>query len=257
MRKERETAGGSNCQPIIYTIDEVKKHLHPDLVPFYEKESPECCFPVIRHPLVYVVPFWHTKYEVDRVNESYKVKTEWIQRHMDEGDYRAAIFLYERPYRFSALLPLKYDKRVTSGEFWRLAGHVWVDSENIHENIWSWVNLFSGRAQEETLQMMNEDERKAFDKLPDELTIYRGTSYGSDPGLSYTLKKERADWFSTRFEMFAKNQKLGSAKKTWCPVVVKRTIHKKDVVAHFTYRNEYEIVIRPELMLSVDEHEVA
>ncbi len=257
MRKERETACGENCQPITYTSDEVKKHLHPDLVPFYEKESLECGFSVIRHPLVYVVPFWHTKYEVDRANELYTVKTEWIQRHIDEGDYRAAIFLYERPYRLSALLTFQNDKRLSQAEFWSLAGHVWIDSENIHEDIWNWETLFSGKTQEETLQMMNEDERKAFDKLPDELTIYRGTGYGSDPGLSYTLKKERADWFSTRFETFIKKQKLGSAKKSWCPVVVKRTIQKKDVVAFFTRRNESEIVIRPELMLSVEEHEVA
>ena len=48
---------------------------------------------------------------------------------------------------------------------------------------------------------MEQEERKALAALPDRLTIYRGVHIkkGTLRGLSWTLDRERAEWFANRW----------------------------------------------------------
>jgi hypothetical protein len=89
--------------------------------------------------------------------------------------------------------------------------------------------------------MMDEDERKTFGELPDELTIYRGYAGKRKNGLSWTLSLEKAEWFADRFEMMTGETSY----------VVKGTCKKADVIAYFDRRQEDEILIDPAKVVGI------
>ena len=80
--------------------------------------------------------------------------------------------------------------------------------------------------------VMDEEEWKTFQSLPEEITIYRGrqAKKAKIRGLSWTIDKKQAEWFALRW----KNDEgeLYSA-----------VINKKDVFAYFS--QEKEIVVNP------------
>ena len=86
---------------------------------------------------------------------------------------------------------------------------------------------------------MEQEERKALAALPDRLTIYRGVHIkkGTLRGLSWTLDRERAEWFANRW-----------AKRR--PYLVEAEVLKSDVRAYFLDRNEAEIIVLPNRLVS-------
>ena len=81
------------------------------------------------------------------------------------------------------------------------------------------------------LPMMNARERRAYDKLPEEVTIYRGCDRKRLDGMSWSLKRKVAERFPflTRY-------------KAEDPVLITATVLKSDVLAVFLGRKEWEIV---------------
>jgi len=80
--------------------------------------------------------------------------------------------------------------------------------------------------------MMQENDKEEFNKLPNEITVYRGlTTFNSDniKALSWTLDENKAKWFATRFSQNGK--------------VYKANINKKDVFAYINLRSEKEIIL--------------
>ena len=76
---------------------------------------------------------------------------------------------------------------------------------------------------------MTEDERKVLSNLPDFITIYRGYTPGKNKqGISWTLDKDKANWFANRFSSNGK--------------VRRKQISKRDVFAFLDGRNEKEII---------------
>lgn len=79
------------------------------------------------------------------------------------------------------------------------------------------------------------------DELPKELgsefTIYRGQNLEEVPGISWTLSKEKADWFAKRNEMF-----LGGKGKT---DVVDMRVTLDDILYYYNGREEQEVVVSP------------
>ena len=45
--------------------------------------------------------------------------------------------------------------------------------------------------------MMDKEDRETFDSLPEEFMVYRG---GEHEHMSWTLSKEKAEWFRDRYE---------------------------------------------------------
>lgn len=82
--------------------------------------------------------------------------------------------------------------------------------------------------------LMNEDEIKRLDNLPDSVTIYRGindiTNHPID-GLSWTLDIDTAKWFANRFA----KMKEGTSS------IYKATIKKENIIAYF--EEETEVVV--------------
>ena len=89
--------------------------------------------------------------------------------------------------------------------------------------------------------LMDEDEYKFYQNLPEEITVYRGTGKGARHllGLSWTLDYEKAKWFATRWN------KKG--------VIYKGKIRKENVLAYFSRRAESEVVIEVGKLIDVEE----
>ena len=87
---------------------------------------------------------------------------------------------------------------------------------------------------------MSKDELEAYNKLDDLIDVYRGVKPGAKvKALSWTTDKKVAKWFADRYE---KNGK-----------VYKAVIDKKDVLAYFLNRNEYEVVVNYNKLKHIEE----
>ena len=79
-------------------------------------------------------------------------------------------------------------------------------------------------------KLMDEKELKIYNSLPERGTIYRGAKIKTAIGHSWTLDKDKAKWFASRYN--------GTT------VLIKGEFKKKDVIAYFG--REKEIFIDPE-----------
>jgi 3-methyladenine DNA glycosylase Tag len=80
---------------------------------------------------------------------------------------------------------------------------------------------------------MDANDRKAFKRLPDEITIYRGILEGHTVnGLSWSLDRDKASWFAKRFTHYNLPHVLLTARAK-----------KSDAHALLLGRKEDEIVI--------------
>ena len=110
-------------------------------------------------------------------------------------------------------------------------GSMWtiVEFPNVDDNIppQEFVRIF--RMADKSL-LMNDEERRLYLALPDEMTVYRGIrGRGSLKALSWTTDIEQAEWFAKRWD---KKGKVYSA-----------MIRKEDVLSMFMSRGESEVVV--------------
>jgi len=202
-------------------LAETNEPLHPDLVLYLEKDG--ALGPQLRHPLVYQVPLFSN----GRANAYYLQKKSDLIDAVLHRKYSRIIYLHERPYRLQAFLSIAND--LPDEQYWSLLASVWTDTENAWQNLEQWRELFnSDRPKRERL--MDRDEVLALSSLPDTVKIYRGCQKGiNEDGISWTLKRDKAEWFATRLD------KDG--------VVLEKEIQKKDIIAVFTNRNEFEVIV--------------
>ncbi|UVK63489.1 hypothetical protein SEA_AEGEUS_136 [Mycobacterium phage Aegeus] len=184
----------------------------------------------IKHPLVYSI--MHNERQNAMVNAQLAAKQEACEEAKNAGQWHQYVFLHERPWRVWALQEVEWD--LPDSEYWPLIGRVWTDSENIWENRDIWEGLLTDESRLDRHLIMSQDERDALDALPSTLAVYRGydAAQGTADGLSWTLDEDRARWFARRL-----NPEL--------PSIITGTVGKADVIAHFTGRNEAEIVALP------------
>jgi len=198
----------------------IGQELHDDLKPYVEEGSFGL---MLRHPLVYQVPLGITGY----ANLYYEQKLKDVQSALDGKKYQSYVWLHERPYRLDAFSKIQH--LLDDKEYWKLLGEIWVDTENAWANLAEWKKYFrSDRPYRNYL--MDWDEQLAHQSLGDTVTVYRGCQKGiNEDGISWTLKRDKAEWFATRF---------GNEGK-----VLEMSISKEKIVAVFTGRNEFEAVI--------------
>lgn len=89
--------------------------------------------------------------------------------------------------------------------------------------------------------LMTKEELETFNKLPEEVTIYRGlqTITSKTNGLSWTLNIKIARWFAERWDNKGK--------------VIKAKINKEDIFAIFKDRKEKEVIINPKKIMKIQE----
>jgi hypothetical protein len=124
---------------------------------------------------------------------------------------------------------------MTDRQYWRTLSELWTDAEFVHLSLCDWLMFLSSERTEQKYFMTTE-ERRIFDRLPEEITIYRGCIKNkNERGLSWTLEYDRARWFSKRFAVDGRD----------VPVVLERSINKSQALGYLTGREECELVLRP------------
>lgn len=204
-----------------------KEDLHPDLVPYIENSA---FGKSLKHPLVFQI--FYTPDLNSICNEAYRTKKEYINKAKEEKDWHRYIWMHERPYRMERSIHVSHDLK--DDEYWSLLGSIWSDSENL----WQYgtiLGMLLSDPRPGRDGMMDDEEKKFLESLPEEFTIYRGHQVKNRLGYSWTLSYWRAKWFAQRFQ----NKRQG---------VVKARIKKSDVVAVLLGRNEFEIVAAPSKM---------
>ena len=133
-----------------------------------------------------------------------------------------------------AMTWLKFAKESLShDDFSELLGDAWVNCENanmdVNVPISESVHWFKAANKK---KLMNEEEYAVYESIPETITLYRGVAKGrKEKGMSWTNNKEKAEWFMHRF---------GSD-----GYLLEMTVPKKDVLAYFSRRDEYEYLVYP------------
>jgi hypothetical protein len=197
------------------------EELHEDLLPYVEEGE---FGQMLRHPLVYEVPWIFSK---GMANRRYEEKIKMVEKAIDSKNWKQYVWLHERPYRLEAFAQI--ENLLNDVEYWNLLGSIWTDTENGWANLKQWKKFFKSKRTSRNY-LMDSEELKILDNLPKSVTIYRGCQKDvNENGISWTLDKDRAEWFATRFKQEG--------------LVLEKTILKRDIIAVFTGRSESEVVI--------------
>ncbi len=92
----------------------------------------EEAWPMIKHPLVFAVPFFDTDVERARLNRVLESKQKAVKKAKNSHQWAAYIFLHERPFRVAAFFDIR--ESLEDNEYWDLLREIWVDTENVFEN---------------------------------------------------------------------------------------------------------------------------
>lgn len=200
-------------------------------------------YPALMHPLVYQIPFMHA----DSANRVYKMKKNKIQEALVTGNYKTAVFMYERPHRFPAFLKMVSDtaggyKPLRGEKWWSILGDVWTDSENIWQNRVQWEELFK-TIRHDSRAMMTPRERKALRSFPKTVRVYRGAVADlNEDGLSWTRSRDKAEWFARR--MSPEN-----------PLLITGTVPRDKITAYMDRRGEDEVIVADASLVTVSSRE--
>jgi hypothetical protein len=204
-----------------------RERLHSELED-YLMETPHGL--MLNHPLLQELPGLVDPAHAAILNQRYREKLQYVDEAVADRKWFAFIHLHERPYRIGAFMEIAHE--LSNKDYWFLLSDVWTDSENIWQNLEDWRELWN-EVRPGKKYAMDATERKAFKRLPDEITIYRGICEGHVVnGMSWTLDREKAIWFAKR-----------QAHDNLPQVLLTVRTSKSNVHALLLGRNENEIVI--------------
>lgn len=207
-----------------------QEELLPELADMLEPAGGSQTFPMLRHPLVYAVPYLPQLNAM--LNAQYKAKMQLLADYKQQRNWAGIIALYEKPYRVDALKLLR--PKLPLHVYWELLANVWTGSENLESytqaQLLDLLHWKRGHLRE---RMMTADERTALANMSPTLTVYHGYDpAGRQQRLSWTLELRVARFFATR--MGLKHGRIAQG-----------TVDKKHVLAYLTSRNEAEVIVHP------------
>ena len=196
------------------------------------------------HHKYFVNIYFDNEFTNDQANKVYDYKKKAVDEAIKDKDIDSYLWLHERAYRVEAILYALEDWwKPSKKKYWEVIGFLWIDTENVYENHLAWEQLLFLEFSDSHL-MMDEEDTKFFNELPNTITIYRGGI--DDKGYSWTLDKDKAEWFANRWVM---NGNLGDESNVTNrheTNVFEKTINKSDAIAYLSDRNESEIIYRKE-----------
>jgi len=206
--------------------------LHPDLEPWVTTMSygPSRLQPYLNSPLVQEMFFNPAKCAL--INLRYTQKKRMLEQYIKDGNVAGYIYAHERPYRFIALQWCIAHMPMTDKLYWFSVASVWIDSENIWQHHKDWVKMWNSQRGEKQ-SLMDDNELAAYNKLGDIVTVYRGINgqrQRRKGALSWTLRRDKAEWFSARHN---REKKI---------VVLEGRVMKQNIHAILFGRNEQEVV---------------
>jgi hypothetical protein len=212
--------------------------LLPELAP-YVRDGGSLGNRVLHHP--YVIDPFLSPHTHKMANRQYQAKVQAVARAREAGDWGTFVFLHERPYRLDAFAEVWVSKNsFTDDEYWEVLSHIWIDTESLSSEQDEWFDLLMDERPGRHEHFMDEQDRERFDALPDQVTVWRGwpVEGGNPSGLSWTLDRERAVWFATRFDQVG--------------VVAEITVPKEEIIAVLVGRGEDEVIVDPEFRVVND-----
>ncbi len=178
----------------------------------------------LRHPLLYCIMY---SPQINALlNYQFKMIKSRVNDALKNNQFHKYVFLHERPYRFNAFMVIHNE--MNTKEKYKLLSEIWIDSENIHQNFKEWKSFFKNYNNLREF-FMTEEELEVYNSFSHTLTVYRGCDNQNQRGLSYTLDKQKAEWFANRFN---KNGK-----------VIEKTVFKSNIFAYLNRRDEEELII--------------
>ncbi|MBE6971758.1 MAG: hypothetical protein E7446_06525 [Ruminococcaceae bacterium] len=159
---------------------------------------------------------------------------EAVKEQIDEAD--SAFQLHMMVDKSYALGFLKYaEPYLSEKDFGQILSSAWISNEspNNDPNISKhrFVQMFKATSPE---YLMDAEELMQLQELDDTVTIYRGVTshnHANIKALSWTLDRDKADWFAHRFGEEG--------------TVYEAQIDKEHILALFNGRNEAEVIIDP------------
>ena len=208
-------------------------------------EEDESGYGMIRHPLITYFGYEYGKWDQnERLNTWLRQKQEAVQKAVEKQDWLMVLMLHEKPSRIGALL--EYGPRMSDEEYFEKLGDMWIDVENL----WQYQLVIPGllrprnRDNSKRRLMMDAEEQTKFDELPDVFTVYRGCGPANEDGWSWTLDREKADWFAERF--------AGDDPDDFNGLVLIGECQHNAVIAYLSRRSEEEILVAPEDVKIID-----
>ena len=198
----------------------------------------------LKHPLVFQVGmiFPHL------ANAMLEEKSKRLRAALQNGDFRTALRLYERPYRLATVgawadrasreawsgRPDKDGPTLRPEQFRELLVSAWINTESPHQFGALPLRLFRKAAAWGILTDA--------DPLPPgaSLRVYRGGTHRS--GISWTLDAGKAEWFARRFRRDRVETKVWSA-----------DARREVILAYLVGRDEEEIVVSPRQLRNFNE----
>ena len=177
-------------------------------------------------------------------NENLQRWQESVSQIIDETENPYHIYMLLNPPYALTFLKLA-SPYLSRKDFSEILASAWINCEVPHNdpelNKADLVFMFKSA---DPKALMEDDEYEQLQEFDDTLTVYRGvTSYNADnvKALSWTLNKEKAEWFAHRFNDDG--------------AVYEAQIDKKHIFAIFNGRNESEVILDPQYLTDITEVE--
>lgn len=192
--------------------------------------------PFIKHWLVQCL--WDGPDDNARLNDWLEKATFHLESLLEDRNWQGAMCLYQRAWRLDRFEHLatrsKYAPLMTDEEYWATLGFVLIDQEDSYRQRATLSRLLikTKRSKESRHLLMTAEDRQMLSEMPETLSIYRGCQSFNRQGWSWTLDKDKAEWFSNR-------------RYKGRPIVLAGEVSKQDVLAYFSGRGESEILVQP------------
>lgn len=174
-------------------------------------------------------------------NENQKRLKTWRKDLLSKQDYLTYLSTFEHEEMVRAFIRVQ-PKIIDDALYWKCLKHVYINKEvRLSDRLEFWLKCFAAERSNRESFLINDEEKMAFNDLPDTLTIYRGYRHKQfEKGISWTLSLKTAVWFAYRLSTLG-----GKA------MVVFGTCKKADVLGYTNDRQEQEIIIDPRRLLSL------
>lgn len=135
---------------------------------------------------------------------------------------------------------------ITDEEYRLIVHRTWTWSYNIWEHRDQWREILGG-ARRSLGSFTSPSDLNKLKLLSDPLTVYRGCCEKNQRGFSWTLDKQRAEYYAAFTQGWTKAKQR---------LIISGVVRKVDVIAYITTRNEEEIVVLPENVTEIKTEDI-
>lgn len=176
----------------------------------------------------------------DAYVEKINYKQRELDKAIDQENWDKVFMLIEKPFRLD-WLDENVDLIQDDKKYYDFLKDAYMLTEFPMNSFSSYRDLLDLFCAKNPKLMMDKEELKLLNSLPNEVKIWRGVKVDDvldddNIGLSFTLNKKKAIWFAKRFSQEGVSQ----------PILIEAVVKKVDIVSIFLNRDEEEVIVNPE-----------